>query len=384
MKVENNLPLVSVIIPYYNSRFDYFKEAIESVLSQFYNNWEAVVVNDGSNEQSKRFIEEYIEGLNDGRLSIIHLDKNGGPAFAKNAGIKASKGEIVTFLDADDIHLPWYYEEVVKNFSSKQDCNVLIADSIFLRELWNIQKKIYLTKSYSDLFDVSSNAHEIIQKVISVKETMLGRPSFKREVFKECTFDSSNFFDGDLDLILQVLNSDKFKLGTISSPGYLYRIYPSTGRVTHRAGLLFQDTKQVIKKYKSNPESVAYKYIEHRLRNSDHWKFASLASDLPKSGSISDYLKYSFLNFKSAKDRIQSMKFLMRMILNYKIMVPIFGIPLGYIRSYISVKDNKYEELKNVFLDHLKSAKDEKSKFYLDRTFKRLFNSNGVASNSNG
>lgn len=95
----NSHPLVSVIIDNYNyGRF--LKDAIESVLNQTYPNVELIVVDDGSTDHSQEVIAQYSD-----RVTPI-LKENGGQASAFNAGFDASHGEIICFLDADDIMLP--------------------------------------------------------------------------------------------------------------------------------------------------------------------------------------------------------------------------------------------------------------------------------------
>ena len=144
--------LISTIIPYFNTRFDLFIEAVESVLSQSYSNWEAIIINDGSTLQNKNLLEEYIDKINDKRISIIHLDKNHGPSFARNKGIETSKGGIITLLDSDDILLPWYYEKLIDRFSKNQDLGIIVVNCLFYTRLGNI-KKISTNKPFSNLLD---------------------------------------------------------------------------------------------------------------------------------------------------------------------------------------------------------------------------------------
>jgi len=92
-------PLVSVIIPFF-SRFDWLKEAVCSVLSQTYHNYEIIIVNDGSLEDDKTFLEEF------GSRVIYKKKNNEGPGAARNYGIEFAQGKYVAFLDSDDIWLP--------------------------------------------------------------------------------------------------------------------------------------------------------------------------------------------------------------------------------------------------------------------------------------
>jgi glycosyltransferase involved in cell wall biosynthesis len=93
---------VSVIIPFYNG-VDWLCEAVQSVLDQTYKNFEIIVVNDGSPENDKIFLNQFGE-------KIIYIKtKNQGPAAARNLGIDKANGDYIAFLDSDDL---WYPEKL--------------------------------------------------------------------------------------------------------------------------------------------------------------------------------------------------------------------------------------------------------------------------------
>ena len=94
------LPLVSVVMPAYNAG-PYIEQAIRSVLEQDYPNIELIVVDDGSKDGTP----EAVEALFGDRVRVLR-QKNGGPAAARNLGIRASNGTLLAFLDADDVWLP--------------------------------------------------------------------------------------------------------------------------------------------------------------------------------------------------------------------------------------------------------------------------------------
>src|SRR5215217_2651799 len=104
--------LVSIVISNYNyGRF--LGEAIDSALNQTYPHTEVIVVDDGSTDNSREIIESY------GDRIIAVLKDNGGQASACNAGFRASKGEVVIFVDADDVLLPDTVGKVVAAFQSR-------------------------------------------------------------------------------------------------------------------------------------------------------------------------------------------------------------------------------------------------------------------------
>lgn len=91
--------LVSVIIPVYNVE-KYLNKCIDSVLRQTYKNIEIILVDDGSNDRSGVICDEYMK--KDTRVKIIHKE-NGGLSSARNCGLKIATGELVTFIDSDDV-----------------------------------------------------------------------------------------------------------------------------------------------------------------------------------------------------------------------------------------------------------------------------------------
>lgn len=90
--------MISIIIPVYNAE-GVIGRCIESVLSQDYKNWELILVDDGSSDNSKNICEEYANS--DIRISVIRQE-NQGPSVTRNTGILASKGDYLCFIDADD------------------------------------------------------------------------------------------------------------------------------------------------------------------------------------------------------------------------------------------------------------------------------------------
>ncbi|OKH27674.1 glycosyltransferase family 2 protein [Chroogloeocystis siderophila] len=114
MNEANFQPLVSVIINNYNyGRF--LSEAIDSVLNQTYPDIEIIVVDDGSTDNSPEVIARYQDKV------IPVLKQNGGQASAFNAGFKATHGEIICMLDADDVFVPEKVTEIVNIFNQYPD-----------------------------------------------------------------------------------------------------------------------------------------------------------------------------------------------------------------------------------------------------------------------
>lgn len=106
---SQSLPTISVIIPLYNFE-KYIGECLDSILIQTFQNYEVIIVNDCSTDNSRQIVETYLEKF-DGRLKIYDNEKNSGVSFSRNRGLLLAQGEYVFFMDADDMFTPNALEE---------------------------------------------------------------------------------------------------------------------------------------------------------------------------------------------------------------------------------------------------------------------------------
>ena len=119
------MPKVSVIIPVYNGA-KFIKDAIESVLAQTYKDYEIIVVNDGSTDNTEEVLRPYIEK----GLIRYFYQENQGSANARNKAIAEAKGEYIAWLDQDDVWLPHRLEKTVKVM--EKDKGVVVVGGWFL------------------------------------------------------------------------------------------------------------------------------------------------------------------------------------------------------------------------------------------------------------
>ena len=118
MKKDNDGELVSIVVPVYNAEA-FLKDTIESAMKQTYTNWELILVNDCSSDDSVNIIKKYEK--KDSRIKLINNKENSKAAITRNNGIKAAKGRYICFLDADDL---WDKDKLKKqvSFIKKHDC----------------------------------------------------------------------------------------------------------------------------------------------------------------------------------------------------------------------------------------------------------------------
>lgn len=164
MEKEINLPLVSIVIPVYN-REDFVKEAIDSALSQTYENIEVIVVDNCSTDNTWEVLKKY----NNPKLFVFQNEKNIGPVLNWKRGIELSKGTFVKILFSDDKISENYIEEGLKCFDDNTafvlSPRQLLNDKV-LGKISGYKKKVYTKEEYfkssyfenSEIFPVSPGA----------------------------------------------------------------------------------------------------------------------------------------------------------------------------------------------------------------------------------
>ena len=199
--------LVSVITPSYNSE-KFIAQTIASVQSQMHQNWEMILVDDASSDNTIEIIKNLM--LNDNRIKLIELPQNSGPAVARNKGIEVASGDFMTFLDADDIWFPEFISTSIRAIKTRripfvfssyrrsdEDLNFIYSDFI-------VPEKV----SYSDI--LKTNSISCLTAFLDIKT--LGKKTMP-EVFKR----------QDMGLWLKYLKEIPFAYG-IQKPLAIYRI----------------------------------------------------------------------------------------------------------------------------------------------------------------
>lgn len=129
---------ISVIVPVYNAE-NYLNRCIESVLTQTYTDWQMVLVDDGSKDESLKVCQEYADL--DNRIRVIHQE-NAGPGIARNTGIAAANGDYIVFIDSDD-----YIEKDYFQLLSEHDEDVLFINVRDVDEDGRVIKEDFMAKN---------------------------------------------------------------------------------------------------------------------------------------------------------------------------------------------------------------------------------------------
>ena len=134
----NQQPFFSIIVPCYNVE-KYLSYAIDSVLNQPFSNWELVLINDGSTDDTKNIIEDYTH--KDARIKAIHK-LNGGVSIARNAGLDIATGKWILFLDSDD----WFEKDAFEKLNALID-QYHDADIIGFNHFYNSERREWKRES---------------------------------------------------------------------------------------------------------------------------------------------------------------------------------------------------------------------------------------------
>ena len=121
--MKNNKRMISVIMPAYNTE-KYVSEAIESICNQSYENWELLIVDDGSTDCTRNIIDKYAK--KDSRIKVFHK-KNEGVSIARNFALNQICGEYVTFIDSDDIYQMDRLKRMLHVFEQNTNCDIVFS-----------------------------------------------------------------------------------------------------------------------------------------------------------------------------------------------------------------------------------------------------------------
>jgi len=206
-----NSPLISVIMPVYNTA-PFLKEAIESILTQTETDFELILINDASTDNSSEVIAQF----NDPRIRIINNEKNLGLAVSLNKAIRVATGKYIARMDGDDIALPTRFEEQLKIIKSADRRTVVCSTCLLIDEHGNKIGKWKDDSKYSSPKEIRKqlpNNNCIVHPSVMVR----------RDLLSEFFYDPEQHESEDYDLWLRMA-SDDVQFMKIIEPFVLHRI----------------------------------------------------------------------------------------------------------------------------------------------------------------
>jgi glycosyltransferase involved in cell wall biosynthesis len=259
------LPLISIIIPVYNSGI-FLRECIQSVLDQTYTHWEAIFINDGSSDISLSILQEY--AIHDRRIKVLE-QTNKGVSAARNKGLRASKGEYITFCDADDILLPEFLEKLYEKITLAN------ADWIFCNAFqFSKDKPLEIRLHFQDeIISISQFRPEFVCRFMQFEfDYATWNKMYRSTLIKQnkLSFNEKMSIWEDLLFNLQYLQFANKTL-LISKPLYQYRIHDgslySRDRVSFipQFNMLFNEYIMFIERYRGIYELAVFKKEMFRI-----------------------------------------------------------------------------------------------------------------------
>lgn len=216
---------ISVIIPVYNQKEEYFKECIHSIINQTRKPDEIIIIDDGSD---KPIIEDFTSSTD---IKIIRNKKNMGVGYSRQRGVDEATGDYIAFLSSDDIWDEKFLEVMIKT-AIEQPGKILFSFNFHVNAEGKIIMK-FEPPNYEDHEDFCLACLEC-----AYRNTMFVNFSttfFPKEVFEKVQFNKNLRFGEDLDFLLKSMKHFKYHL----VPQYLlkYRVVDNlTSRIRHKIG----------------------------------------------------------------------------------------------------------------------------------------------------
>ena len=252
---------VSVVIPTYNRAY-IIRDALESALAQTHNDFEIIIVDDGSADNTREIVESYASD----KIRYFRHEHNRGCSAACNTGIALAKGDLVGFLDSDDCWMPDYLERQVGFFLRHPEASAVFTDVKIVGDRETIPSLIALMKRFPKILERKPKSDEYVldgQEIylclleeVPIKPTALVT---RREVYKHAgTFDESWPSGTDWGLFLRLFRSGTF--GYINRPLAIQRRTPDATHMIFREkdklyllGVFLKEREML----KNDPEALA-------------------------------------------------------------------------------------------------------------------------------
>ena len=233
-----NTPLISIIVPVYNTE-SYLRNTIDSVLRQEYKNWELILVDDGSTDDSGRICDEYSE--RDSRIRVLHKP-NSGVSDTRNKGLEIAKGEWIFFLDSDDDLFPNSLSKMLE-WSKGVDMVVGVFSMNITDPQRQFQERDSKAKKFIDkIVDAKGFVKSMINKKLSIAPTVFPK-LYKTNIIRQNNlhYAADIYYAEDQLFLAQYVCCKEVKSIHINNkvPVYQYNIWP--GNATSKMEAKFND-----------------------------------------------------------------------------------------------------------------------------------------------
>ena len=235
--MDGKAPLVSVVMCVFNGG-PWTRDAIESIIQQSYSNWEFIIINDGSSDETERILSTYIS---DPKFRITSNSEQKGLTKNLNIGIQLANGEFIARMDADDICLPERFAKQVDYLLNHPDVSVISA---FVNL---VDKDGKVKGDWKD--DRQANKWPKIKKMLPWKNC-IAHPivMMRKSIFEKYQYNETQRSSQDWDLWLQ-LAADNVVIEKIHEPLLNYRVHDQSITAGSLKGSAYRKMHNVLRKY---------------------------------------------------------------------------------------------------------------------------------------
>ncbi len=291
---SGKMPKISVIVPVYNTE-KYLEKCLTSLAVQTYKDFEVIIVNDGSTDNSDKIINKYMKKYPNFKG---YLKENGGLSDARNYGIKKAKGKFIALVDSDD-YVSKYFLEKMSNKAINDNLDIVVCDTVNVYEDGReevIKSNLHFTsnniKNY--LLSPSTGCIRLYKKELLLKE------GFKKGILYE-----------DLELTPSLVLKTK-KIGFLEEGLYYYLQRSGSIMKQKKFNDKLLDIFDVLntnyqKLYKKYPLEVEYLYITHLLRTAT-LRFLDYKNTKKYLIQINDIFNERFKNWRENPYYLKSSK----------------------------------------------------------------------------
>ena len=234
-------PFISIVMPAYNAE-RYIQDAIESVIAQTYTNFELIVVDDCSKDQTAAIVRSLVK--NDPRIILLQNQQNSGASASRNRAISCAKGDWIAFLDSDDMWRKDKLEQQIRLLRWKPDAHLIYTASAFMDENGNrfshvMQARSLTTRSMLLKGNIISCSSVLVRKADMLKYPMAGDKMHEDyvtwlQILKETPY----AYGINEPLLIYRLSNNSKSSNRIKSAKMLYRSYRHIGYSTLHTALM--------------------------------------------------------------------------------------------------------------------------------------------------
>ena len=229
--------MISVIIPTYN-RANTILRSVNSVLNQTYEDFELLIIDDGSTDNTKVLIEQ----LDDPRIRYIYLGANGGASNARNKGVEYANGEWIAFQDSDDAWKPNKLQMQMDYASNHPEYSMIYSS--YIAHLSEHEDIYFPTKPLPSVMEGNMFASLLTRNVIGAPTMMIKRDAF----LQSGGFDTAYHSLEDWEFVIRFSRDNL--IGYV--PEYLMDVYMLDGGISSHVGAYYDARCRMVAEYKDD------------------------------------------------------------------------------------------------------------------------------------